>query len=161
MSPGIDRYKKGYSLGVGGVVIKNNKVLLVRRLQSDHNGPWTIPGGYVEKDETIDTAVKREVLEEAGVKTEIKGIIAVRSRIHKDENSMYLIFLLETKDEKPTPDLTEVDAAQFFSLVEVKKLEKFQNLSKIFALNALLGKTKLLTKINQADFPPDEYKIFG
>src|SRR5947209_7985265 len=94
----IATYKQGYSLGVGGVVIKKNKVLLVRRLQTDHNGPWAIPGGYVEQNETIDIAVQREILEEAGVNAEIKGLIAIRNRLHKDENNVYFIFLLGTKD---------------------------------------------------------------
>ena len=87
---------KSYSIGVGGVVLCNDKVLLVRRKKGSRAGEWAIPGGFVEYGETIDVAVKREVLEETGIEAKVQGLVAVRNRVIKSglENSAYFIFQL-------------------------------------------------------------------
>ncbi len=46
----------------------DGKCLLVQRSPGDeHGNKWSIPGGKVEKGETKEEAVKREILEELGV----------------------------------------------------------------------------------------------
>ncbi|EXX87678.1 NUDIX hydrolase [Paenibacillus darwinianus] len=55
-----------YSIGVGALVIRDGKVLLVRRAQEPGKGLWTNPGGYIEQLESIRETIRREVLEEAG-----------------------------------------------------------------------------------------------
>ena len=46
-----------FTIGVGGVVIHEEKVLLVK-LTYGHKG-WILPGGYVKSTETIGKAVRR------------------------------------------------------------------------------------------------------
>jgi len=94
------KYHKGYSIGVGGVIIHDNKVLLVKRVRGEDTGEWAIPGGFVEHKEKIEDAIVREVKEETKVKVKVDGLIAVRNRLYKDENSVYFIFLLKTKTKK-------------------------------------------------------------
>lgn len=55
-------YRSGYSIGVGGVVLCGNKVLLVRSVQGEAKDEWAIPGGFVEHQETIDVAVQLRAL---------------------------------------------------------------------------------------------------
>ena len=154
------KYREGYSIGVGGVVLRNGKVLLVRRVLGEGKGEWAIPGGFVEQKETIDDAIIREVSEEAGIKTQLKGLIAVRNRLYKNENSAYFIFLLEASSEKIIPDKFEVDKVKFFTLSELEELSDLQTLSKIVATKVLQGKTKLLTYTSQSEFPEEKYSIF-
>ena len=49
------------------VIMENRKLLLVRRAKEPHNGLWHFPGGHVEKNETAEEAVIREIREELGV----------------------------------------------------------------------------------------------
>ncbi len=54
-------------VGVGAVVIKDDKVLLVRRGIPPSEGLWAIPGGHIELGETIQETAEREIMEETGI----------------------------------------------------------------------------------------------
>jgi len=58
---------KNPQIGVGAIVIKNNKILLGKRKKSHGVGGWQFPGGHLEFGETIEDCAKREVLEETGL----------------------------------------------------------------------------------------------
>lgn len=155
------KYRKGYSIGVGGVVVHEKKVLLVRRVRGEDTGEWAIPGGFVEKREKIEDAVVREIEEETNIKVKVTGLIAVRNRLYKDENSAYFIFLLKSTTEKLEVEKSEVDKAKFFTLIEIKKLKCLQALSETIVTKALEGKIKILDNIPQDEFPEEKYSIFG
>lgn len=68
---------------VTGVIVENNKVLIVQRekieLGSNHTLlHWVFPGGRIEKNETEEEALFREVSEETGRSVEIKSLIDKR-----------------------------------------------------------------------------------
>ncbi|MFQ6052168.1 MAG: NUDIX hydrolase [Candidatus Hydrothermarchaeota archaeon] len=71
-------------VGVGAVVVKNNKILLVKRGKDPRKGYWAIPGGVLELGETIEDAIKREVEEETNVKIEVVRLIDVLEDIILD-----------------------------------------------------------------------------
>jgi 8-oxo-dGTP diphosphatase len=54
-------------VGVGAIVVRNGRVLLVQRGQPPSEGLWAIPGGRVELGETLQQAAERELLEETGI----------------------------------------------------------------------------------------------
>lgn len=68
-------------VGVGGVVIHQNKVLLVRRKEKPLKGQWSIPGGLVEIGERLEQAVRRELKEETGLDITPLRAIAVVDRV--------------------------------------------------------------------------------
>ena len=72
-------YWGNFSLGVGGVLWHNDKVLLVQRGQNPGKGMWTIPGGYVDHGESIGEAIIREIQEETGIKANPLSIIINRN----------------------------------------------------------------------------------
>ncbi|MGB1816489.1 MAG: NUDIX hydrolase [Rubripirellula sp.] len=53
---------------VGGLVTnEQGELLLVRRAREPGKGKWGLPGGFVDRDETIERALSREVLEETNL----------------------------------------------------------------------------------------------
>ena len=110
-----------YSVGVGALVVKDDKVLLVRRAQDPGKGYWTNPGGYIEQLEPIEETIVREVREESGIDARVKGIIALRDQPRSIHN-VYIAFELDYVDGEPVPDQTEVDAAGFYSLEEMETM---------------------------------------
>jgi 8-oxo-dGTP diphosphatase len=72
-------------LCVGGVVIEQDKVVLVRRGHPPQKGEWTIPGGAVELDEKLEAAVRREVREETRLFVEPMKLLTVFERIVRSE----------------------------------------------------------------------------
>jgi ADP-ribose pyrophosphatase YjhB (NUDIX family) len=65
-------------VAVGGVVVAPGpRVLLVERSKPPMVGKWTLPGGRLEKGETIVAAIEREVLEETGIRVAAGTLIEV------------------------------------------------------------------------------------
>ncbi len=68
-------------VGVGGVVIRRNRVLLIRRRREPLKGEWSIPGGMLELGEELAEGVQREIKEETGLEVEPLRILEVFDRI--------------------------------------------------------------------------------
>jgi 8-oxo-dGTP diphosphatase len=71
-------------VAVGGIVFKDNRVLLVRRGKPPAEGDWAIPGGSVDLGETLQQAVERELLEETAITVKAKEIAYVFDVISGD-----------------------------------------------------------------------------
>ncbi len=68
-------------VGVGGVVIHRNRVLLIRRGGEPLKGEWSIPGGMLELGEELAEGVRREIKEETGLEVEPVEVLDVFDRI--------------------------------------------------------------------------------
>jgi ADP-ribose pyrophosphatase YjhB (NUDIX family) len=74
-------YPKQPLVGVGGVVIHRNRVLLVKRGTEPLKDQWSIPGGMLELGEALAEGARRELKEETGLDVEPLEVIAVFDRI--------------------------------------------------------------------------------
>ncbi|MBT3990148.1 MAG: NUDIX hydrolase [Rhodospirillaceae bacterium] len=75
-------------VGVGVVVWKADKFLLIQRGKQPRLGQWSIPGGRQELGETVQETAIREVLEETGLTVEVTDFLDVIDSIQKDENGV-------------------------------------------------------------------------
>jgi 8-oxo-dGTP diphosphatase len=71
-------------LAVSAAIIRDGRVLIVRRARPPAYGVFTLPGGGVEAGETLRDAVIREVLEETALAIEPLGLAGYREAIARD-----------------------------------------------------------------------------
>jgi 8-oxo-dGTP diphosphatase len=65
---------RNYIVGVGAVIINNEQLLVIK----DKFSPgYKLPGGHIDKNESIKAALKREVMEETGVEVELESIMNI------------------------------------------------------------------------------------
>jgi 8-oxo-dGTP diphosphatase len=64
-----------HSVSVAGIVVRDDgRILAIRRAD---NGTWEPPGGVLELDESPETGVTREVLEETGIHISVERLTGV------------------------------------------------------------------------------------
>lgn len=56
----------------GTIILKNNKILMVKESKKECYGKWAFPAGHIEKNETIFEGAKRETIEETGCEVTLK-----------------------------------------------------------------------------------------
>lgn len=78
------RYPKRPLVGVGALIFQRGRILMAQRGKEPLKGWWSLPGGAVEAGETLDAAIRREVLEETGLTVEPLRIHEVFERILRD-----------------------------------------------------------------------------
>ena len=71
-------------VGVGAVVVRDGRALIVKRLNEPRKGEWSLPGGHVHLGESLSDAARREVREETGLDVYPEAIIETFDRVHRD-----------------------------------------------------------------------------
>lgn len=74
------------AVGVGAVVFREGRVLLVLRGKSPAKDQWAIPGGHLELGETLQKAAERELLEETGVRARAGEVVFTFEHIDRDDH---------------------------------------------------------------------------
>jgi 8-oxo-dGTP diphosphatase len=84
-------------VGVGAIIIDEDRVLLVKRGHPPLAGEWSIPGGVLEVGETLREAAVREAMEETSLEVEPGDLLGVYDRILRDadERTLYHYVLID------------------------------------------------------------------
>lgn len=94
-------------IGIGIVIWRGDKVLLVKRAHAPRAGEWSIPGGKQEWGETIMEAAAREAREETGLDIAPLGIVTALDSITRDgegtvsHHYTLIDVLAESRDGEP------------------------------------------------------------
>ncbi|HEX2180612.1 MAG TPA: NUDIX domain-containing protein [Actinomycetota bacterium] len=78
-------------LGVSGVALQDEKILLARRGRSPYRGMWSLPGGKVKPFEPHREALVREFGEETGLVVSVGRLAGIAEAIRAEHGSHYLI----------------------------------------------------------------------
>jgi 8-oxo-dGTP diphosphatase len=78
------------SVGVAGIIIDDDKILLGRRLSNPEKNKWQFPGGHVEPGEDLKSACAREVYEETGLKIDQIEPLAFTNDIYREYKKHYV-----------------------------------------------------------------------
>ncbi len=81
----VSEYPNRPLIGVGIVVFKAERVLLVRRGKAPRAGSWSLPGGRQRLGETVRATARREVREETGCEVEVTALLDVLDSITRDD----------------------------------------------------------------------------
>jgi ADP-ribose pyrophosphatase YjhB (NUDIX family) len=118
--------EEGYAtpkVDVRGGIFEGDRVLLVRE-RSD--GKWTLPGGWVDVNDSPSEAVAREIFEESGYRARaVKLAALVDNRRHPHPPGIHHIFKLFFLCERTGGEATlsiETDAVQFFAVQALPEL---------------------------------------
>ncbi len=96
----------------GALVVRDGRVLLIKRNREPFLGWWDVPGGYLEYGEYPDHAARREIREETGLEVRLTRLLGIyMSRYGPDEQrTLDLIYLAEVVggEERPGDDAEEI-----------------------------------------------------
>jgi 8-oxo-dGTP diphosphatase len=71
-------------VGCGAAIVRDGRILPIKRLKALEAGCWNLPGGKVDFLERIEDAIVRETGEEIGVAIELAGMLCVTQMIGVD-----------------------------------------------------------------------------
>jgi ADP-ribose pyrophosphatase YjhB (NUDIX family) len=116
-------------VGVGGVVVRNGRVVLVRRAKAPRMGEWSIPGGMLELGEKLRDGVAREIQEETGLQVKSEEVLDVFDSIVTDADgkTQYHYVLVDYLCSVTGGELraaSDVSEARWATLEEVVSLVK-------------------------------------
>lgn len=111
------------------ILNKEKKFLVIKRKDGIHGGKWAFPGGIVEKNETNEQALKREVKEETGLEiTKIIKKIAIyhypRENKSDTQGTSYLVSVKSTRVNIND----EVEEFRWVSIEELEELDHIRGL---------------------------------
>jgi len=113
---------------VDAIATKDGKILLIKRAPNVFcPNKWGLPGGYLDRDETIKDAVIREVKEETNLDAkpiELFKIIDNPIRRNEERQNVCFIYVVEVSGE-PKPQESEVAEIKWVDVAKLPKEEDF------------------------------------
>jgi len=113
---------------VGGVVVHDGRLLLVRRGRGAGIGLWSVPGGRVDWGETLTDALVREVAEETGLDVVPAGWLGWVERIDVAHHFVIHDFLAQLADGSQPDQARPGDDASAVRWVELEELDQIEEL---------------------------------
>lgn len=125
-------------LAVSAAIIRDNRVLIVRRAKPPSEGFYTLPGGGVEAGESLHDAITREVMEETGIAIEPIAFAGYREAVRRDADGKvarhFVIMAFACRWLAGEPRLNEELAeARWLEPAEIAGLKTTDGLAEIVA----------------------------
>ncbi len=113
-------------VGVGALVLRGDRILLVKRKYPPAKGRWALPGGHLELEESLLAAAVRELEEETGLSGKALGVVNIDDLLIRDDEGRVkyryvLVTILVEAEGEPVPG-SDAEEAGFFQLDEALNL---------------------------------------
>ena len=143
---------------VCGITEIDGKILLVRHTYGAAKDRILLPGGYVAENELPTAAVEREILEETGVKSAAKSIIAMQFKAEQ----WCAVFVMDYISGIPRSDGYENSEVLLLSAEEAVNRDDITNMSREILTAYING----FSRLKKSEYMPassnkDNYVIFG
>jgi len=119
---------------VGLLLVCRRELLLVRRARAPFQGWWDLPGGFVERGESLEEALAREVEEEIGVR--MKGFVFSGSAADvyaAGEPTLGVYFTKRITSKPDTRAADDVDETRWFSFLALPSRIAFAGQRRVIA----------------------------
>ena len=93
---------------VGTLPVYRNKILLCKRAIEPRKGYWTLPGGFMELDETLEQAATRETMEEAMADVQLQSLYTVFNVLSAGQVSIFFLATMDAPEFFPGEESEEV-----------------------------------------------------
>ncbi len=141
--------KQKYPEPVAGAFIRSSKgEFLFVKSAKWKNRVWTVPGGHVELGERITDALRREVMEEVGLRVRVTRLLTVQEVIYPREfirrkHFLFFDFLCEASDSKVRIDRDEVQDYTWVKPRDLRRLNVDRYTAKTLSLIEVKGTHEL------------------
>ncbi len=126
-------------LAVGAVVVDADRLLLVRRGRGPAQGEWSVPGGKVERGETLAEAVTRELREETALEGVCGPLLGWAERISDEEHHVILDFEVTVVGGEHLVAGDDAAEAQWVPLDEVGEMRLVDGLAELLRDHGLIA----------------------
>ena len=106
-------------VGAYGIIIKDNKIALVKKARGGYKGKLDLPGGGIEHTELPSETLEREIMEEAGISVSKYSLFDVTATnikwkieedLFEDLHHIGILYLVETNEVKLKSDADGLDS---------------------------------------------------
>jgi ADP-ribose pyrophosphatase YjhB (NUDIX family) len=126
-------------VGVGAIIVENDRVALIKRGKAPLLGEWSIPGGLLELGEAVREGAIREALEETGLQVEVLELLGVFDRVVRDSEgrTSYHYVLIDFLCRRISGQLKasgDAADARWFSRSEIDRLSLAKDTAEVICL---------------------------
>lgn len=108
-------------IGVGVIIIKENKILLGKRKNAHGDGTWSFPGGHLEFNEEIEACAIREVKEETNISIKnLRKLTFTNDMFEKEGKHYVTLFIIAEFDSGEVKNM-EPDKCELWDWFEQDK----------------------------------------
>ncbi|MCW8998713.1 MAG: NUDIX domain-containing protein, partial [Kangiellaceae bacterium] len=154
-----------HTIGIGGLVVDNDSRVLTIREKAhikSHPHNWKFPGGMLDPYEHIEEGVKREVLEETGIRTEFVSFVGFRHH-HQGQfttSNIYAICRLKPLNFDIVIQESEIADAKWIDIDQYLADEKIGQFNKAILRSVIEGKGLVSTNLPGYMNNDSDYEVF-
>lgn len=144
------------TIAVAGMMIKDDKVLLVRHTYGGAKDKLLIPGGHVEDGEMPESAVVREIEEETGIIAKVDKLMGMRFSV----DNWYAVFTCDYIEGTPKSDGRENSEAVFMDIDKALERDDLTDTTRHLLYAYINGQFLKKSDYRPSRYAEDEYGLY-